>query len=112
MEVPIKNMAGEEIGQMQLEDTVFAAPINRGLMHQALVRQLANARLGTHKTKSRSEVRGAAADPGARRVPVGRDTARFALPFGSGAGRLSALRRASIQRRCRRRCVGQLCVVR
>ena len=63
MEVPIKNMAGEEVGQMQLEDTVFAAPVNRGLMHQALVRQLANARTGTHKTKSRSEVRGGGRKP-------------------------------------------------
>ena len=63
MEVPIRNMAGEETGQMQLEDTVFAAPINRGLMHQALVRQLANARTGTHKTKSRSEVRGGGRKP-------------------------------------------------
>ena len=63
MEVPIRNMAGEEIGQMELEDTVFAAPINRGLMHQALVRQLANARTGTHKTKSRSEVRGGGRKP-------------------------------------------------
>ncbi len=63
MEVPIKNMAGEEVGQMELEDTVFAAPVNRGLMHQALVRQLANARAGTHKTKSRSEVRGGGRKP-------------------------------------------------
>ena len=63
MEVAIKNMAGEEVGQIQLEDTVFAAPINRGLMHQALVRQLANARAGTHKTKSRSEVRGGGRKP-------------------------------------------------
>ena len=63
MEVPIRNMAGDEIGQMELEDTVFAAPVNRGLMHQALVRQLANARTGTHKTKSRSEVRGGGRKP-------------------------------------------------
>ena len=63
MEVPIRNMAGEAVGQIELEDTVFAAPINRGLMHQALVRQLANARPGTHKTKSRSEVRGGGRKP-------------------------------------------------
>ena len=63
MDVPIKNMAGKEIGQIQLEDTVFAVPVNRGLMHQALVRQLANARMGTHKTKSRSEVRGGGRKP-------------------------------------------------
>lgn len=63
MELPVKNMSGEEIGQVQLEDTIFNAPINRGLMHQALVRQLANARAGTHKTKTRSEVRGGGRKP-------------------------------------------------
>ncbi len=63
MELPIRNMAGKETGQIELEDMVFSAPINRGLMHQALVRQLANARAGTHKTKSRSEVRGGGRKP-------------------------------------------------
>ncbi len=56
MELPIYNMAGEETGRMELPAAVFAANVNRGLMHQALVRQLANARQGTHKAKGRSEV--------------------------------------------------------
>jgi large subunit ribosomal protein L4 len=63
MQVPLLNMAGTEVGEIELSDAIFAAPINRGLMHQALVRQLANARLGTHKTKSRSEVRGGGRKP-------------------------------------------------
>jgi large subunit ribosomal protein L4 len=41
-----------------LHDSIYGAPINKSLMHQALVRQLANARLGTHSTKTRGEVRG------------------------------------------------------
>jgi len=49
-------MAGETVGQVELADAIFAAPVNKPLMHQAMVRQLANARLGTHKTKGRSEV--------------------------------------------------------
>jgi large subunit ribosomal protein L4 len=63
MLVPIKNMAGEEVGQVELSDTIFAAPVNKPLMHQALVRQLANARLGTHKVKGRSEVAGGGRKP-------------------------------------------------
>ena len=56
MKVPVYNMVGKEVDDIELPATVFEAKINRGLMHQALVRQLANARLGTHKAKGRSEV--------------------------------------------------------
>lgn len=63
MQLPVLNMAGERIGEVELSDAIFAAPINNGLMHQALLRQLANARLGTHKTKTRSEVRGGGRKP-------------------------------------------------
>jgi large subunit ribosomal protein L4 len=57
MKVPVLNMAGEEVGQFDLPADIFEARVNRDLMHQALVRQLANARRGTHKTKTRAEVR-------------------------------------------------------
>lgn len=57
MEVPVLNMNGEEVNQIELPAEIFEAKINRGLMHQALVRQLANARLGTHKAKTRGQVR-------------------------------------------------------
>ncbi len=56
MELPVYNMAGEQVSTHELPATIFEANINRDLMHQALVRQLANARLGTHKAKTRSEV--------------------------------------------------------
>ncbi|MBE2201016.1 MAG: 50S ribosomal protein L4 [Anaerolinea sp.] len=56
MKVPVYNMAGEEVSNVDLPASIFEADVNRGLMHQALVRQLANARLGTHKAKGRSEV--------------------------------------------------------
>jgi large subunit ribosomal protein L4 len=49
---------GETVGEIDLQDDIFAAPVNKPLMHQALVRQQANARLGTHNTKTRGEVRG------------------------------------------------------
>lgn len=58
MLVPIHNMAGETVGDVELRDDIFDAPVSKPLMHQALVRQQANARLGTHNTKTRGEVRG------------------------------------------------------
>jgi large subunit ribosomal protein L4 len=56
MRVSVLSMTGREIGSVDLSSSVFDARVNRDLMHQALVRQLANARRGTHNTKSRSEV--------------------------------------------------------
>lgn len=56
MEVTILNMAAEPVGSVELPPSIFEAKINRALMHQALVRQMANARRGTHKVKTRAEV--------------------------------------------------------
>lgn len=55
MQIPLKNMQGENVGEVELLPEIFEAPVNLSLMHQALVRQLSNARLGTHKAKTRSE---------------------------------------------------------
>jgi len=54
--VPVKDMTGREVDQVELPAEIFEAPVNVGLMHQAYVRQMANARLGTHKTKTRGEI--------------------------------------------------------
>lgn len=56
MKVPVWNMNGQQVDEIELRPDIFEAPVNVPLMHQALVRQLANARLGTHKTKTRGEV--------------------------------------------------------
>jgi len=56
MQVAVRNTAGESIGEVVLPDDVFGIEPNVSVMHQALIRQLANRRLGTHKTKTRSEV--------------------------------------------------------
>ncbi len=56
MKVPVWNIQGEKVDEIELRPDIFEAPVNVPLMHQALVRQLANARLGTHKTKTRGEV--------------------------------------------------------
>jgi large subunit ribosomal protein L4 len=63
MQVPVYNTQGEQVSEAELRDDIFAVPINQALMHQALLRQLANARLGTHKTKIRSEVAGGGRKP-------------------------------------------------
>ncbi len=63
MQLPVLNMAGETVGQIDVSDRVFGIEPNIPVMHQALLRQLANARLGTHKTKTRSEVRGGGRKP-------------------------------------------------
>jgi len=63
MLVPVYNMFGEKVGETELAEEIFAAPVNEAVMHQALVRQLANARLGTHKTKKRHEVSGGGRKP-------------------------------------------------
>lgn len=63
MRVPVRNMAGETVNEIELLDEVFGIEPNEAVMHQALVRQLANARLGTHKTKTRSEVSGGGSKP-------------------------------------------------
>ncbi len=57
MQFPVLNSAGREVSQVDLPPDVFEAKINVGLMHQAFVRQMANARQGSHSTLSRGEVR-------------------------------------------------------
>jgi large subunit ribosomal protein L4 len=56
-------MEGKKVRTVELPARIFEAPINVDLMHQAYVRQMANARLGTHKTKTRSEVSGGGRKP-------------------------------------------------
>jgi len=63
MQVPVYNIQGEQVKEADLRDDIFVAPVHEGLMHQALVRQMANARLGTHKSKTRGEVAGGGRKP-------------------------------------------------
>lgn len=63
MEVDVFDMQGQKVSTVELPAVIFEAPINKDLMHQAYVRQMANARLGTHKTKGRGEVAGGGRKP-------------------------------------------------
>lgn len=58
MQVPVYNLTGEEVNQIEISDEVFAVPFNEAVVHQAMVSQQANARQGTSSTKTRSEVSG------------------------------------------------------
>ena len=54
---------GAEAGTVDLPETLFAAPVNKAVMHQAVVAQLAARRVGTANTKTRGKVRGGGAKP-------------------------------------------------
>jgi large subunit ribosomal protein L4 len=56
-------MEGKKVSTADLPAMIFEAPVKVDLMHQAFVRQMANARLGTHSTKGRSEVSGGGRKP-------------------------------------------------
>jgi large subunit ribosomal protein L4 len=58
VQVPVYNRSGEQTKEIEVSDTVFAVPFNQAVVHQAMVRQRANARQGTASTKTRSEVAG------------------------------------------------------
>ena len=58
MQVPVYSLAGEVVKHIEVSDRVFAVPFNEPVVHQAMVRQQANARQGTASTKTRGEVSG------------------------------------------------------
>jgi large subunit ribosomal protein L4 len=57
------NFEGEVVGDFQLSEAVFAAPVHAPAMHQVVVAQLANRRVGTHDTKDRGDVAGGGHKP-------------------------------------------------
>ena len=61
--IPVYNMEGNEVGTIELNDAVFGVKVNEHLVHQAVVRHLANKRQGTQKAKTRAEVRGGGRKP-------------------------------------------------
>lgn len=80
------NITGAKTGEIELNDSVFGVEVNEAVMRQALLRQLANERLGTHSTKTRGLVRGGGRKPwkqkGTGRARVG--SSRSPLWVGGG----------------------------
>lgn len=110
MQLSVVNMAGEEVSKVELPADIFEVEINVGLMHQALVRQLANARRGTHKAKGRSEINRTTAKVyrqkgtgnarhGSRRAPifVGGGVAHGPLPRSYAKKMPRKMRRAALR---------------
>lgn len=63
MQVAVKNQSGETVESIDLNDLVFDVPMNRSLVHQAMVIYQSNRRHGTHDTKTRAEVSGGGRKP-------------------------------------------------
>lgn len=61
--VSVYNMEGKEVGQIELNDSIFAVEVNEHLVHMAVVAQLANKRQGTQSAKTRAEVSGGGRKP-------------------------------------------------
>jgi len=59
----VLNMSGEQVGTVDLDPSIFGVDVNVAVMHQAIKRQLANARQGTADTKTRGDVAGGAVKP-------------------------------------------------
>ena len=80
------NITGAQTGEIELNDSVFGVEVNEAVMRQAVLRQLANQRLGTHSTKTRGVVRGGGRKPwkqkGTGRARVG--STRSPLWVGGG----------------------------
>ncbi len=81
--VAVYDMTNKKVGDIELSEDIFGVEINEGLVHQAVVMQMASWRLGTHSTKTRGDVRGGGKKPwrqkgtgraraGSRRSPLWR----------------------------------------
>ena len=63
MQATIYNLAGAEVEKIELDDSIFGITPNHAVIQQAVLRQQANARQGTHDTKTRADVRGGGKKP-------------------------------------------------
>jgi large subunit ribosomal protein L4 len=60
---PLYDRTGKTVGNVELSDELFAAPVNTAVLHQVATAQLAGRRAGTHDTRTRGEVRGGGRKP-------------------------------------------------
>ncbi len=61
--VPVFNVSGEKVSEIELKDSVFGVDINTHVMHAVVKNYLANQRQGTQSAKTRAEVRGGGRKP-------------------------------------------------
>jgi len=83
VQVPVYNIGGEVVKNIEISNYVFGIPFNEAVVHQAMVRQRSDSRQGTSDTKGRGEVAGSGkkmyaqkhtgrARTGGRRSPIRR----------------------------------------
>ena len=58
MKLAVQKLEGGKAGDIELDDAIFAVPVNSGILHRVVNWQLAKRQAGTHKTKTRAEVSG------------------------------------------------------
>jgi large subunit ribosomal protein L4 len=80
------DLTGKKSGEIELDETVWGIEPNISVMHQALVRQLANARIGTADTKTRAEVRGGGRKPWRQKGTGRARQGSIRAPHWSGGG--------------------------
>lgn len=85
--VPVYNLKRESVGQLELNDSVFGAEVNEGLIYDVLKAQLASRRAGTHKTKVRSEVAGSTRKMGRQKGGGGARHGSIRAPIYVGGGK-------------------------
>lgn len=84
--VTLYNIAGEAAGEFELNDSVFGVAYNEAVIHQAVVRQMSNERLGTHATKTRGLVRGGGKKPWKQKGPGRARVGSIRSPLWVGGG--------------------------
>lgn len=86
MKHEIIDMTGKKSGEIELDDTVWGIEPNIAVMHQALIMQLANARVGTADTKTRAQVRGGGRKPWRQKGTGRARQGSIRAPHWSGGG--------------------------
>lgn len=86
--VKVRNLENKEIGDIELNEKVFGAELNEGLIHAAVRNYLANARQGTAKTKTRGDVRGGGKKPWRQKGTGRARVASIRSPLWRGGGRV------------------------
>jgi large subunit ribosomal protein L4 len=106
--IEIRNLENQVVGTMDLSEEIFEAPVNEGLLHDAVRQYRASHRSGTHATKTRGEVQGSGRKPwrqkGTGRARVG----EIRTPCGARAVPCSGRIRGTTSTISPGRCTGQL----
>src|SRR2546428_12930144 len=84
--VKVRNLKNEEVGEVELSDAVFGAPLNEALIHAAVRNFMANGRQGSSATKTRGDVSGAGRKLWKQKGTVRARIASLRSPLWKGGG--------------------------